>query len=137
MEEQNYIYPYEVDEEYHKWSYCLFNVPGVPRLQLETCSVIMKHLEDLGFVGPNVSHPSKLIYDALGTSGGPWENGTWQGVDKPRASVTLTVPEKDVSDYDDADIAEMERVLNTLKSVKRAESAVIPSVDVPGEEGVD
>lgn len=118
----NEVYPYEMDDSYDEWSFSFFNIPGAPSFGIEVADVIAKHVRSLGFGGPGTAHPSLIKYDALGTSGGPWEPGRWIKMDEDRMFVQATVPDKDISDYTDEDIAEAEAALRALKAAKRADA---------------
>lgn len=111
------IYPYEVDEERHPWSFVFFNVNGAARFDLDTAETLAKHIEALGFDRVN---ESTIKYDAFGTSGGPWEIGGWIKVEDERMQVSVNIPPKDITDYSDEEIAEAEAALSALKSARAA-----------------
>lgn len=107
-------YPYPIDTTggNDPLAWMLFNVPNAPRFDMDTCNAIMAHLEALGAdLTPGVIHDPKLIYDGLGGTGAPWENGVWIPADQPRMQFTTTAPPVDVTAMDDAERAELRHAL--------------------------
>lgn len=120
------IYPYPIDdEEYHPRSWMLFNVSGTPRMSAEVASNIMTHLEENLQVdlSPGALGDPKVKYDALGSSGAPWEHGQWIPSDEDRARVTTTAADKDVTAMSAEERAELQAALQAAEIADRAGSS--------------
>ena len=116
------IYPYPKDPHEHPHAYTLYNIPGIG-LAFDACNTVAKHLfDDLGCGPPGTTHPPTIHYDALGTSGGPWQPGAWIPIDQPRQPVTLTAPAKNITDMPPEERAELKAALEAAELAERAES---------------
>lgn len=118
------VYPYETfPEDADPRSWMFFNVPGTPRFALEVADTLVKHLDALGVdltVGA-VKTPA-VKYDAVGSSGGPWETGMWIDWGEDRATVTATAPDKDVTAMSEEERAELRAALDAAEDAERGRS---------------
>lgn len=113
-------YPYDIDPEYHHLAWTVFNAAGT-RHDIETCHGIVTHIfDDLGCGPPGTAHPPRVKYDALGSSGGPWEPGAWIPAEDQRAQVTATAPDKDVTAMTPEERAELKAALEAADAAERA-----------------
>lgn len=110
------IYPYEAHPEHHPLAMLFFNSPV--KADMEVADALAKHVFDRLDCSPPRSPSVK--YDALGTSGAPWEPGAWIEAGKDRMSVEVTVQDKPVAEMDDVELAALERDLNAVKDARRA-----------------
>lgn len=107
-------YPYDIDTSggNDPMAWMFFNVPNAPRNDLETANSYCAQLRALGVdLTPGATHEPRIIYDALGGTGAPWENGIWQPADRPRIKFTTTAPSVDVTAMDEAQRAELRLAL--------------------------
>lgn len=92
------IYPYERDPERHPYAWVFFNVPGSPAMDLDSAEALARHVFDnLGCGAPGTASDPSIHYDAMGSSGGPWEDGAWRDIAEERFAVTATAPVVDVT----------------------------------------
>lgn len=117
-------FPYEVfPDDGNVRSWLFFNVPGTARFGIEMASALADHLESLGVdLTPGRVKPPEKKYDAVGSSGGPWETGMWIDWDDERAPVTATAPDKDVTAMDAAERAELRAALDAAEDAERGRS---------------
>ena len=125
------LYPYLKDEHEHEHAYVAFNIPGV-NLSFDAANIVAEHLFDKLKCGPpgTMGEP-EIHYDALGTTGGPWQQGEWKPISQPRAQVVVTAADKPVSDMTDEELAELEAAIEAVKTAKR--SGAIDNSDETGE----
>lgn len=114
------VYPYEKDPDRHPNSYVFFNVPGVARFDLDSAETLAKHCEALGMGPPESAKESELIYDALGSSGAPWEPGRWNKPEDGRMKVTTTAPNKNITAMTPEERAELKAALQAADDADRA-----------------
>lgn len=110
------IYPYQVDPEHHPLAMLFFNAPV--KADLEVADALARHVFDRLDCSPPRNPVVK--YDALGSSGAPWEPGAWIDADAERMTVEVTVQDKPVSEMDDDELATLERDLNAVRDARRA-----------------
>ena len=114
------IYPYAVDPDYHPLTNAIFKAGGTQH-DIDTCHAIAKHIfDDLGCGAPGTAHEPKVKYDALGSSGAPWEPGVWIPVEEARASVVATAPDKDITAMTPEERAELKAALEAAEAAERA-----------------
>jgi len=110
------IYPYRREPGHHPLAPLFFN--SVVKADLEVADALAKHIFDrLGCSPPR--NPS-VKYDALGSSGAPWEPGAWIDATAERMAVHVTVSEKPVADMDAAERAQLRRELEAADAAERA-----------------
>lgn len=118
------LYPYPRDGQYHPWSFLFFNMPHLTIRDIDTCHRMAVWLFDtLGCAGPGTSQAPSMKYDALGSSGAPWEEGGWIPVDNERTPVQVTTPEKDLTAMDEVELAEYIANAKAALVAKRAGTA--------------
>ena len=101
------LYPYPRDGQYHPWSFVFFNMPHLTIRDIDACHRMAVWLFDtLGCGEPGTSHPPTVKYDALGSSGAPWEEGRWTHTDQERTPVQVTTPDKDLTEMGEDELAE-------------------------------
>lgn len=113
-------YPYEKDPTRDPDAWVFFNVPGVARLDLDSAETLIKHCKALGMGAPGTVHEPELIYDALGSSGGPWEPGTWTKPEDGRMHVVVTAPDRDVTAMTPEQRAELRAALDAAEDADRS-----------------
>ncbi|HCD3016523.1 TPA: hypothetical protein NJV68_002435 [Corynebacterium striatum] len=113
------IYPYDKDPDRHPLSWVFFNAGFA--LTLDAAEKMAKHVfEDLGCGGPGSAHPPVVKYDAVGSSGAPWEPGVWIPFDEPRMSFVATAPDKDITAMSAEERAELREALAVAESMDAA-----------------
>lgn len=121
MVDTHSIYPYAVDPDRHPLAWVFFNVAGTAKFDLDTADTLAKHVfGDLACGGPGTAGEPQIIYDALGSSGGPWELGAWIKADEPRRKVRTTAPDKDVTAMTEEERAELRAALEAAEDAARA-----------------
>lgn len=124
MDYDQQVYPYERHpEDAHPMAWLFFNVPDTPRFQLEVADKMVRHLEALGVdltVGKTRTPEKK--YDAVGSSGGPWESGMWIDWDEDRAPVVATAADKNITSMTEAERAELRAALDAAEDAERGRS---------------
>ena len=114
------IYPYPKDENEHPYAFVFFHAAGAG-LDFDGCNAMARHVfDDLGCAPPGSAHPPKIHHDALGTDGGPWKEGAWQDVEKPRIVVVATAPKKDVTAMTPEERAERRAALDAAEVAEQA-----------------
>lgn len=114
------IYPYPKDPHEHPLAHTLFNITGIG-LSFDACNTVAKHLfDELGCGPPGTTHPPRIKYDALGSSGGPWQPGAWIPMDEPRQAVVVTAPAKDVSKMTPEELAELKAAIQARELAEQA-----------------
>lgn len=110
------IYPYKTDPKHHPLAMLFFN--SAVKVDLEVADALAKHVFDqLGCSPPR--NPA-VKYDALGSSGAPWEPGAWIDGDADRMTVHVTVSEKPVVEMDAAERAKLRHELDAAEVAERA-----------------
>lgn len=110
------IYPYQSDPKHHPLAMLFFN--SAVKVDLEVADALATHVFDrLGCSPPR--NPS-VKYDALGSSGAPWEPGVWVDADSDRMTVNVTVSEKPVTEMDAAERAKLRHELDAAEDAERA-----------------
>lgn len=150
MADLSEVYPYEKDPTRHRFAWLFFNMPGVAKNDLDSADRMARHVfDDLGCGAPGTTHPPRLKYDAIGGSGGPWEDGRWIKAEDQRQAYTATVPVVDVTamtpDERAAYLAEVAAMVKAAEDADRAganssrdESAPYPPIpDVTNDDEKD
>lgn len=113
-------YPYDIPEDKHPLAWVFFNAGGISP-DLDTAEALAKHVfDDLGCGAPGTAHEPRVLYDALGGSGGPWEPGAWPTVEEGRMLVVATAPPRDVTAMSDAEAAELQAALDARRDALAA-----------------
>lgn len=113
-------YPYAIDDDYHPLSWTIFKAGGTQH-DIDTCHNIATHLfDDLGCGPPGTAHEPRVKYDALGSSGAPWEPGVWIPVEDERAAVVATAPDKDITAMTAEERAELKAALEAAEAAEQA-----------------
>ena len=116
------IYPYKCDPDRHPLSWVFFHAGGISP-DLDTAEALAKHVfDDLGCGPPGTAHEPRVLYDALGGSGGPWEPGAWPSVEEGRMLVVATAPPVDVTRMSDEQAAELQAALDARRDALRADA---------------
>ena len=117
------LYPYDKDAERHPLAWVFFHAAGL-QADLDVCDALAKHVFDkLGCSGPGSASEPTVKYDALGTSGAPYEPGAWIAREKPRLQVATTMPEKSVTHMDDEEFVEAQHAIIAEAAARRARAA--------------
>lgn len=119
------LYPYPRETQYHPWSFLFFNMPHLTIRDIDACHHMAVWLFDtLGCTGPGTAGVPQVKYDALGSSGAPWEEGVWIPTDRERTPVQVTTPvEKDLTEMDEIELAEYITNAQAALIAKRAGTA--------------
>lgn len=110
------LYPYRRDPGHHPLALLFFNSPV--KADLEVCDALAKHVFDRLDCSPPRNPLAK--YDALGSSGAPWEPGVWIDADAERMTVNVTVSEKPIGEMDAAERAKLRHELDAADDAERA-----------------
>ena len=123
------IYPYEKAPDRHELAWVFFNAGGIAP-DLDTAERLAQHVfDDLGCGEPGTAHEPRVLYDALGGSGGPWEPGAWPSVEDGRTLVVATAPPVDVTRMSDEQAAELQAALDARQDALRAGAVQEPGSD--------
>lgn len=117
------MFPYPRHPEFHPLSFLFFNMPMLS-VDADGAHALAAWVFDrLGCAGPGTAGEPSVKYDALGGSGAPHEYGVWIPADKPRATVEVTTPEKELTAMDEAELAEYITNAQAALVAKRANTA--------------
>ncbi len=117
------LYPYPRDPKFHPLACLFFNMPHLA-VDADGAHAMAKWVFDhLGCDGPGTAAPPTVKYDALGGSGAPHEHGVWITADSARMTVQVTTPEKDLTEMDEAELAEYITNAKAALVAKRARTA--------------
>lgn len=110
------LYPYQRDPQHHPLAMLFFNSPV--KADLEVCDALAKHVFDRLDCSP--PRNPEVKYDALGSSGAPWEPGAWIKDTDDRMTVHVTVSEKPVAEMDAAERAKLRHELDAAEDAEQA-----------------
>lgn len=117
------LYPYPRDPKFHPLACLFFNMPHLA-VDADGAHAMAKWVfGHLGCGGPGTAAPPTVKYDALGGSGAPHEHGVWITADSDRMTVQVTTPEKDLTEMDEAELAEYITNAKAALVAKRARTA--------------
>ena len=117
------LYPYPRDPKFHPLAFVFFNMPHL-KVDADGAHAMAKWVFDhLGCAGPGTAAPPTVKYDALGGSGAPHEFGVWIKAEDDRMTVQVTTPEKDLTEMDEAELAEYITNDKAALVAKRARTA--------------
>ena len=118
------LYPYPRDGQYHPWSFLFFNMPHLTIRDIDACHRMATWVFDtLGCGGPGTVADPSVKYDALGSSGAPWEEGRWIPAARERSPVQVTTPDTDLTQMGEEELAEYIANAQAALVAKRAGTA--------------
>lgn len=130
----DHIYPYDKASDRHPLAWVFFHAAGL-QLDIDVADALAKHVFDkLGCAGPGTASEPVIKYDALGSTGAPYEPGAWIDRSKDRLQVATTMPEKSVTQMDDEEFVEAQHALIIEAAARRARAADQTDTYTPEEE---
>lgn len=117
------LFPYPRDPAFHPLASLFINMPHL-KLDADAAHATATWVFDrLGCAGPGTASTPTVKYDALGSSGAPWEYGVWIKAEAERVPVEVTTPEVVLTDMDEAALAEVISNAQAALVAKRAGTA--------------
>lgn len=130
----DHIYPYDKSPDKHPLAWMFFHAAGL-QLDIDVADALAKHVFDkLGCAGPGTASEPAIKYDALGSTGAPYEPGAWIAREKDRLQVTTTMPEKSVTRMDDAEFVAAQHAVIVEAAARRARAADSGDTYTPEED---